>query len=67
MDTTHVEKWIDCLPLNAIALKGTLSYLEAVNFTFCTSDLNLEYDSELPIESRAKVWRIKEPNKDMSK
>ena len=58
MDTTHPEKWIDCLSLNTVILQeSSKSYLEAVSFTFYTSDLNLECDFELPVKSRAQLFR----------
>lgn len=53
LDTTHLEKWIDCLSLNTVTLKKTSkSYFEAVSFTFYTSDLNLECD----FKSGAKLF-----------
>lgn len=65
MDTAHLEKRLDYVPLNTVTLKGaSKSFLEAANFTFCTSDLNLECDSELPIKSGAKfLGRMEAPNK----
>lgn len=64
-DTTRLEKRLGYVPLNTVTFKGaSKSLVEAVSFTFCTSDLNLECNSELPIKSRAKfLGRMEEPNK----